>query len=114
MLSLLALSFGLAVFAPNAMGQAPDDANRQFIKRNYPPRARAAGEEGIVGFDVTLDNRGRPVGCRVTQTSGFPRLDRETCEVILEKARFKAVRDESGRRVTSRTSGYHRVGYVRQ
>nr|WP_294850913.1 energy transducer TonB [uncultured Sphingomonas sp.] len=105
MLSLIVLSLELAAVAPTNADQKHEAANREFIKKNYPPRARAAGEEGLVGFDVTIDGKGRPVACQVTSTSGFPRLDRETCEVVLYKSRFKAARDENGRRVTSRTSG---------
>lgn len=76
-----------------------DEQNRAVIQRNYPPRAKHAGEEGQVGFKVRIDDKGRPMACQVTKTSGFPRLDRETCEVILAKTKFGKTYDPSGRSV---------------
>ena len=66
---------------------------------NYPPRARAAGEQGRVFFTISLDRDGRLRSCEVTRSSGFPRLDAETCELMVAHGVFKTVKDENGRLV---------------
>ena len=69
--------------------QAIRDANNwDVIHKLYPPRALAAGEEGLVGFIVEMDAAGSPTKCRITHTSGHPLLDLETCQLIMEHAVF--------------------------
>ena len=69
--------------------QAIRDANNwDVIHKLYPPRALAAGEEGLVGFIVEMDATGSPTTCKITHTSGHPLLDLETCQLIMEHATF--------------------------
>lgn len=72
-------------------GSAVHSASNSWdsLLRYYPPRALAAREEGTVAFSVTLDSKGEGTGCQVTQSSGHPRLDQETCELISLHAQFK-------------------------
>jgi TonB family protein len=71
----------------------------------YPPRALAAGQQGLVGYKVKLDREGYATECEVTKPSGHAVLDEETCRLILNRATFKGVRDSSGRRVTTVAEG---------
>lgn len=71
----------------------------------YPPRALAAGLQGLVGYKVKLDRDGYATECEVTKPSGHAVLDEETCRLILNRATFKGVRDSSGRRVATVTEG---------
>ena len=41
----------------------------------YPMDSRAAGEEGLVVLDLTIDTSGKVIKCEVVQSSGFKRLD---------------------------------------
>lgn len=91
--------------AANLSKRDIDRRNAALIQRVYPLRAKEAGEEGQVGFRVRIDSKGRPIGCRVTRTSGFPRLDRETCEVILSKAAFGKTYDQQGRAIATTSDG---------
>ena len=98
---LSALLIGAA--APVLAGPSPQAAvrnanNFDVILSQYPERARAAGEQGAVGFQVTVDRQGNASACQVTHTSGHPRLDSETCELILKRGSFRAVRNAEGRR----------------
>ena len=70
--------------------------NGAFIFRKYPPRAKAAGEQGSVHFRAEVDEKGNVLACKVTESSGFKRLDRETCDMIVEHARFKPALDAHG------------------
>jgi transmembrane sensor len=63
--------------------------NWQVLYKLYPPRARAAHEEGTVGFTVSIDAAGNPASCKIRQSSGHPLLDLETCELIMTHATFK-------------------------
>ena len=81
--------------------------NGEVVFSNYPPRALKAGEQGLVGFLITIDKNGEPTECRVTHTSGYPQLDRETCALISNHGVFKPVRDASGRLVrVARSEGF--------
>lgn len=86
----LLLAFALSAVPFAAQAERLDLSNAAVLQKLYPPRALAAGEQGVVGFTVTLDKAGSPTSCQVTQSSGFPRLDEETCNVITQHAVFGA------------------------
>jgi hypothetical protein len=75
---------------PSKDAAARDAANWNVLLSQYPARARAAGEQGSVGFNVALDREGYATSCVVTQRSGFKRLDEETCELILDRGSSRA------------------------
>ena len=90
---------------PSKDAAARDAANWNVLLSQYPARARAAGEQGSVGFNVALDREGYATSCVVTQSSGFKRLDEETCELILDRGIFKGVRGPEGRKMNVVTEG---------
>ena len=47
-------------------------------------------------FRVEIDEQGVVQSCKVVGSSGFERLDRETCDLIVEHATFKPIRDSEG------------------
>jgi protein TonB len=57
---------------------------------DYPEASTRAGEEGTtaVTYVIGTDGRVQSGSCRVTQSSGFDRLDRRTCELIERRFRF--------------------------
>lgn len=77
----------------------------EIVFQNYPPRALAAGEEGPVFFTVTLDKHAHPTSCQVMHGSGYPLLDAETCDLIVQHAVFNSARDADGRLVRQTTEG---------
>lgn len=97
------MMFGMLVIALNVTalaagdGQAIQSKNDEFIFSKYPPRALAAGEQGAVRFRAEVNEKGLPLGCEVTQSSGHWRLDRETCDLIVQHANFKPVLDSDGK-----------------
>jgi TonB family protein len=78
---------------------AQNAANWDVFQKLYPPRALAAHEEGAVGFKVTIDDKGAVTECQVTQSSGHPLLDQETCNLITLHAQFKPEEGLSGSQV---------------
>jgi len=71
--------------------------NGEFIFRQYPPRAKAAGEQGAVRFRAEVDAKGNVMSCKVIGSSGYRRLDDETCEMIVDHATFKPTFDSEGK-----------------
>jgi TonB family protein len=104
---LLSASLLLAAHAP-AQATTPTKHrinNDAIILENYPKASLEAGEQGPVQFRVTLDKRGKLLSCAVTRSSGYPRLDQATCDLIVAYGRFGVRTDESGRRIPSTHEG---------
>lgn len=106
------LSAVLLGAASPAMSQSIDDdakarnaQNWEVMFSQYPPGALAAREQGVVGFEVALDRDGFATECRVIQSSGYARLDAETCELVMDRGRFKGVAGADGRRKAVVTRG---------
>ncbi|MFC3713450.1 energy transducer TonB [Sphingoaurantiacus capsulatus] len=83
--------------------------NRSKISQDdYPDASIRAEEAGVaqVAYDVSVD--GRASNCRITKSSGFPRLDTRTCELIERRFRFRPATSngtpvpEAGKRQTVR------------
>lgn len=77
-------------------GRPIQTQNGEFIFRQYPPRAKAAGEQGSVRFRAEVDVKGNVMSCKVIGSSGYRRLDDETCEMIVDHATFKPTLDSEG------------------
>lgn len=105
---LSALLIGAATSA--LAGTSTDTATREVrngevVFSQYPARALAAGEQGSVGFNVTLDRDGYATACEVTHSSGYSRLDSETCQLILSRAEFQGIRGPDGRKTNTVAQG---------
>ena len=91
------LLFAALAFAGSPTGEGFQSRNGEFIFSKYPPRALAAGEQGAVRFRAEVDEKGNVLGCEVTAGSGHPRLDKETCELIVNHATFAPTLDSTGK-----------------
>lgn len=60
---------------------------------DYPADALRANEQGTAGFALTINPQGRVIGCRITASSGSPRLDETTCRLVTQRARFTPATD---------------------
>lgn len=85
-----------AAMTSPATGQSLESKNGEFIFSQYPPRALAAGEQGSVRFRAEVDDKGNVMKCKVIEGSGHKRLDRETCDLIIDHATFKPTLDAGG------------------
>jgi len=63
---------------------------------DYPVESLRTGEEGTVGVKVQVSSTGIAENCVVTSSSGYPRLDLATCELVMTRAQFSPSKDESG------------------
>ena len=99
--AILLLSTAGSAQAPDP--KAAENARQwEVFHKLYPARALAAKEEGAVGFQVVIDEKGYVKECKVTHSSGHPLLDQETCGLITLHAEFKPQAGLSGSQ--SRTS----------
>lgn len=103
--TLLAAAATPAVADSPAGVKARNAQSWDVLFSEYPPRALAAGQQGLVGYKVKLDREGYATECQVTRSSGHALLDEETCRLILNRATFKGVKDSNGRRVAVVTEG---------
>ena len=103
----LILTLGLFAATPaiadtGSAAEAARNANNLHVLQSYyPKRALAAREQGSVGFQVKIDASGQPTECQVTRSSGYPLLDRETCDLITLRAVFKRPEGLSGSQVST-------------
>src|SRR5215203_18935 len=107
LLASIPASLAVVAYGETASGQAVTAMkNGEFLAKNYPPRALAAGEQGKVGFRIVVEPDGSLGSCDVTQSSGFGSLDNETCELIVRNARLPVIRNVDGRAVRAVQNGY--------
>ncbi|WP_010542938.1 energy transducer TonB [Sphingomonas elodea] len=71
---------------------------------DYPVEEARAHHEGVVGFALQVDVLGHAVKCDVTATSGYVGLDKQTCFLMMRRARFNPAL-ENGRALDSRVTG---------
>ena len=64
---------------------------------DYPARDLREGNQGRVGFALSLGADGRVASCRVTASSGHPGLDEATCTLVARRARFTPAMGADGR-----------------
>lgn len=88
-------------FTPRAA--RPIDNPASWVSTNdYPAQDLRAGNQGSTGFELTVGTDGRVAACQVTRSSGFPGLDKATCDALSRRARFTPSSDASGAKVTGR------------
>ena len=69
---------------------------------DYPKALREANVSGTTVTEVAVGANGRAMGCRVTSTSGSRELDSTTCQLIMQRFKFKPARNEAGQAIDSR------------
>jgi TonB family protein len=99
-----ALILSLATLAAAAPAAAASSMS-SLIRDYYPKESIARGEQGAVEFAVDLDEEARVDSCVVTRSSGYPRLDQATCDLMVLHAAFSPAVTEGGTRVATTRTG---------
>ncbi len=73
--------------------------------QDYPTSDLRAGHQGVTGFRLSIGVDGKVRGCEIVASSGFPGLDRATCDKVMRRARFEPATDGYGNTVSGRYSG---------
>ena len=85
--------------APEPAVRARANLVALFSTDDYPRQAIRNEEQGTVQFRITIAPDGSVSDCTVIASSGSAALDRASCAIVSERARFKPARDASGQRV---------------
>jgi len=80
------------------------DVTKSRMRDNYPAHALQAREEGTVGVILTVGIDGRAKDCFVTQSSGYPDLDKVACDQFSNFVRYKPATDDEGTPVEGKFS----------
>jgi protein TonB len=76
--------------------------------RDYPRETRDLRDGQSVAIDIRVGVDGMPTGCRVVRPSPDPQSDRITCQLAVERFRFKPAMDPDGQPVVSTFRWYQR------
>ena len=68
-----------------------------FSGQDYPPSAVKDSASGDVKTRIFVDSSGKPTACEVLNSSGHEALDKRTCEILMQRARFHPARDIDGK-----------------
>ena len=74
---------------------------RWVTNDDYPRDDFVRKNEGMTTFLLGVGTDGAVTGCRVVGSSGFPSLDKRTCELLLARAVFEPAKDRGGQPVAS-------------
>lgn len=80
-------------------GDDPQWIAGRIANGDYPGEARERREQGTTRTRITVDARGRALGCTVLRTSGSAALDATTCRLVLKRFRFAPARDANGQAI---------------
>ena len=85
-----------------AAGGAPELLNEAvvYLAGDYPTESLVREEQGIVSVVLDVSPKGAVTGCRVTESSGWARLDWASCALARKRSRFKPAQDAAGQPVT--------------
>ena len=67
-----------------------------FTSEDYPVEALKKDEQGSVAVRLQIDRSGRVSGCTLLQSSGSESLDKATCNILKDRARFTPARNSDG------------------
>jgi TonB family protein len=76
-----------------------------FSTDDYPADAIRNNEQGTVSFRLTVSRRGRVADCHIVHSSDSITLDRATCGILEDRARFTPARNAEGKRVPDEYTG---------
>jgi TonB family protein len=85
----------------SAAPPAPSGNPAEWITaEDYPASEIRNDITGVAGFILDIDEMGKVVGCRITQSSGSDVLDATTCALMKARASFTPARNEKGKGIS--------------
>jgi protein TonB len=99
MFALRTVLAALLVFASPTWAQG-SRAVALISQNDYPAEAMRLGQQGTVRVRLRVSAEGRVMGCAVIQ-SASPLLDRATCRILTQRARFVPAKSINGEAIES-------------
>ena len=72
-----------------------------FSADDYPREAIANNEQGTASVRIKVSKEGKASDCQIIESSGSETIDKQTCNIIVNRARFQPARTNSGEAVDS-------------
>lgn len=85
-------------FTPKA-ARAKGNMAGWVTENDYPSADLRAGHEGRTAYRLSIDTNGKVTNCTVTASSGFPGLDKTTCDKLTSRGKFEPATNSDGERV---------------
>ena len=85
-------------FTPKAARAKGSMAN-WVTDNDYPTADLRAGHVGRTAYRLSIDSTGKVSSCTVTGSSGWPGLDKATCDKIMQRGKFDPATNGDGERV---------------
>jgi periplasmic protein TonB len=82
-------------------GTEPEVIRGSFRQSDYPKELREQGPRGTTWADVVVGANGRVTSCRISRPSGIPQFDAKTCQILLQRFRYRPARDAAGNAVAA-------------
>ncbi|WP_366943575.1 energy transducer TonB [Parasphingopyxis sp.] len=80
--------------------QPRGNPGRWVTNADYPSASIRNEEQGTASFRLTVGTNGRVTNCQITSSTGYSRLDNETCRQLQRRARFRPALDDAGNPTT--------------
>ncbi len=80
--------------------QPRGNPGRWVTNADYPSASIRNEEQGTASFTLTIGTNGRVTNCQITSSTGYSRLDSETCRQLTRRARFEPALDSAGNPTT--------------
>ncbi|WP_232314816.1 TonB family protein [Sphingopyxis sp. QXT-31] len=97
-------SWGLSAALVAKIAKPPEatgNPGRWATNDDYPSDDRQKRNEGTTTFLLNISAEGKITACRTTKSSGFESLDKQTCQLLLQRATFRPAEDAAGKPVES-------------
>jgi len=94
-----AILTALAFAAAEPQNADPKGDPARWVRARDLPAISA--DAAVTTFDLTIDEKGKPVGCAIIVSSGQNDLDQAVCSAVSKRARFTPASDGNGLNVYS-------------
>lgn len=85
---------------------APKGKWQQWVTTNdYPTSELRLEHQGVTRYRLSIDTSGRVTDCTVTTSSGYPGLDKATCDNVSRRGKFEPATDQTGAKIAGSFSG---------
>lgn len=88
-----------AIVLPPQAAAPKGNPAKWFGADAYPAEAIRNEEEGRTVSRILIGRDGRVRSCGIVTSSGYPRLDAATCDILVRRGAFEPARDAAGRAI---------------
>lgn len=99
--SALLTSWGFGPEQQARLARFPEVEKLNIKDSDYPVEAQKRGSIGDVDGYLIVGADGKASNCHVLDSSGWPGLDSQTCQLLVQRPQYKPATDKTGRAVAA-------------